>query len=33
MMPPLMLSFSSMRSTTTRSWSGVRFTAILKDPP
>jgi hypothetical protein len=27
------VSCSSMRFTMTRSWSGVRFTAILKKPP
>src|SRR6267143_665804 len=31
MIPPLTLSFSSMRFTMTRSWSGVRFTAILNN--
>jgi hypothetical protein len=30
MMPPLTLSFSSIRFTITLSWSGVRFTAIFE---
>jgi hypothetical protein len=32
-MPPLTVSFSSMRFTITRSCSGVRLTAIFEKPP
>jgi hypothetical protein len=33
MMPPLTVSFSSIRLTSTRSWSGVTLTAIFIVPP
>jgi hypothetical protein len=33
MIPPFTVSFSSIRLTMTRSWSGVRLTAILEKPP